>query len=93
MDKTICAGGADGPFVEVHGIERAAFGAGDLRADQRGAVLEVRRTIRCPFFEPTMVRGQRLEMLLPLFGLGRIEGRGSGKSAVKLIFGFFKGAE
>ena len=60
MNKAICAGRADGLFVETLGIERAAFDAGDLRRDKCGAVLEILRTIRRPDLELSVVGGQGL---------------------------------
>ena len=51
VDKAVCAGRADGLFVEALGIELAAFDPGDLRADQRGAVLEILRAILRPDLE------------------------------------------
>ena len=38
VDEAVRAGRADGLFVEALGVELAALDAGDLRADQRGAV-------------------------------------------------------
>ena len=51
MDKAVGAGRADGLFVEALGVELAAFEAGDLGADQRGAVLEILRAVLRPDLE------------------------------------------
>ena len=64
VDKAVCARRADGLFVEVLGIELAAFDACDLCAYQRGAVFEILRAILRPYFELSVVSGQSLEMLL-----------------------------
>ena len=61
VDKAVGAGRADGLFVEPLGIELAAFDAGDLRADQRGAVLEILRAILGPDLELSVVGGQCLD--------------------------------
>src|SRR3984893_11036175 len=68
MNKAICASRADGVFVKVHGIERAAFDPGDLRPDQRGAILEVLRANCRPDLELSVVRDQGLDMLPSLAG-------------------------
>ena len=56
VNKAVCVGRADGLFVEALGVERAALEAGDLRADQRGAVLEILRAVRGPHLELAVVR-------------------------------------
>ena len=90
VDKPVCVCRADGPFVEMLGIELPAFDACYLRADQRGAVVEILRAIRRPYFELSVVGGQSLDMLLSLVGRCSIAGRGPGKCAVKLVFRRFK---
>ena len=64
VDKAVCVCRADGLFVQMLGVELAAFDARDLRADQRGAVFEILRAVLRPDFELSVVGGQRLEMLL-----------------------------
>ena len=59
MNKAVGAGRADGLFVEAFGIELAALDAGDLGADQRGAVLEILRAIRRPDLELPVMRATR----------------------------------
>src|ERR1700720_4752780 len=66
VDKAVCAGRADGLFVEALGIEFAALNACDLGAHQRCAVFEILRAILRPNFELSMMDGQSLEMLLSL---------------------------
>ena len=66
VDKAVCARRADGLFVQAFGVQLPAFDAGDLRADQRGAVLEILRTVLRPDSELSVVGGQRLDMLAPL---------------------------
>ena len=58
VDKAVCMRRPDGLFVEMLGIELAAFDASDLCADQCGAVLEILRTIRRPDFELSVMGGQ-----------------------------------
>src|SRR5262249_20585391 len=55
VDKAVGAGGTDGLFVEAHRVEHTAFNPGDLRADQRGAVLEILGTMLCPDLEPPVM--------------------------------------
>src|SRR5690349_17773817 len=90
VDKAVCAGRAEGLFVEALGIEFAALNARNLRTDQRGAVREIIRTIFCPYFQLSLVRGQSLEMLMSLVGRCRVPGCGAGQRAVKVIFRGFK---
>src|SRR5258708_23211884 len=66
VNKVVGAGRADGLFVKVHGIERAAFDPGDFRPDQCGAVLEILRAICRPDRELSVVRDQSLDMPCPL---------------------------
>src|ERR1700686_1249127 len=68
VDKPVCAGGADGLFVEAHRINIAAIDARNLGADQRGAVLEILPAIRCPDFKLSVVGDESLDMLLSLIG-------------------------
>src|ERR1700730_18643354 len=90
MDKAICASRADGLFVKVHGIERAAFDPGDLRPDQRGAILEVLRPNRRPHLELSVVRDQSLDMLPSLAGRYGLAGCRFGKCPVKVIIRRFE---
>src|SRR3984893_13315486 len=90
MGKVVGLGRADGLFVEAFGIEFAAFNACNLRTNQRCAVREILRTIFCPYFQLSVVRGQSLEMLLSLVGRCGVPGCGAGQRAVKVIFRGFK---
>ena len=68
VNKAVCLCRADGLFVKVHGIERAAIDPCNLRANQRSPVLEVLRAVLRPYFELSVVGDKSLEMLLPLLG-------------------------
>ena len=68
VDKAVCACRSDCSFVEVHSVERAAFDPGDLRPDQRRAILEIFRTILRPNVELSLMRCQSGDMLLSLAG-------------------------
>src|SRR5262245_20179001 len=57
MDEAVHVRGADRLFIEAHRVEVAAFNPGDLGAHQHGAVLEILRTILCPYLELSMMRG------------------------------------
>ena len=85
VDKAVGAGRADGAFVKVHGVERAAFNTGDFRADQRRAVLEILGAILRPDFELSVVGSQPLQMPLPLAGRFDVPRYGAGQRAIKVI--------
>src|ERR1700687_5985745 len=66
VNKAVGASRADGLFVEIHRVNVAAVDASNLRADQRGAVLEIVRAVRRPEQELPVVNGQFVDMLLSL---------------------------
>ena len=70
MDKAVCAGRADGLFVQTFSIKVAALQAGELGADQRGAVLEVLGAIYCPSPKVIVVSTDDLFVLM-FFACGR----------------------
>ena len=91
MDKAVGAGRADGLFVEVASASTiAALQAGDLGADQRGAVLEILRAVRGPDSgaagggrpEPPDAAAARRPV--------RVAAGGLGQRAVEVIFGFLE---
>src|ERR1700757_4287475 len=84
VGKAVSMGRADGLFVEALGIEFATFDPGDLGADQRGAIFKILRAIFCPYFQLSVVRGQSLEMLLPLVGRWGVPACGAGQRAIKV---------
>ena len=90
MDEAVGARRADGLFVETLGIELAALDAGDLGADQRGAVLEILRAILRPDLELPVMRSHSVEVLLSLAGRRRVAAGGPGQRAVEVIFGFLE---
>src|SRR5689334_15750572 len=85
VDEAVGACRADGLFVKVHGFECAALDTCDLRAHQRGAVLEILRAIRRPGFELSVVRGQGLDMLPSLTSRCGPAGRRPRECTVKVI--------
>src|ERR1700758_5155955 len=66
VDEAVGAGRANGLVVEAHRISIAAAQAGDLRPDQRGAVLEVLRAMLRPDFELPLMGGNSVQMSLPV---------------------------
>ncbi len=86
VDEAVGARRADGLFVKPLGVELAAFQAGDLGADQRGAVLEVLRAILRPDLKLPVVRSNSVQVLLPLAGRCGVAAGGLGQRAVKVIF-------
>ena len=87
VNKAVGAGRADRLFVEVHGVERAALDAGDLGADQCGAILEILRAIRRPGLELGAVAAQRRDTLTALFGGRRRVASCTGEGRVEMVFG------
>src|SRR5262245_63713993 len=90
LDEAARACRADRLFVEAHGIEVATFDARDLGGHQGGAVLEILRTILCPYLELSMMRGQSLDMPLILVGRCRIPGCRAGEGPVEVILRRFE---
>src|SRR5215831_19717857 len=68
VDKVVVSRRADGLFIQMLGIEHAALDPGDLRADQRGAVLEIFGAVLRPNSDPFVMPGQSLQMLSALIG-------------------------
>src|SRR5215470_18402281 len=58
VDESVAAGRPVGLLVQAHRIEIATFDAGDLRADQRGAVLEILRAMLGPLSQLPVMRSQ-----------------------------------
>src|ERR1700733_8024358 len=86
VNKAVGAGRADGLFVEALGIELATLQAGDLGADQRGAVLKILWAIRRPKLELLIMRSDRPQVLLALAGCRGIAEGGLRQRAVEVIF-------
>src|SRR6202166_629934 len=85
VDKAVCAGRADGLFVEALGIELAALNTCDLGAHQCGAVFEILRAILRPSCELSVMDGQSLEMLPSLVGYRGIAARRIGERTIEVI--------
>src|SRR5262245_15685279 len=51
VNKAIDASRTDGLLVQAHSLDIAAFNPGDLGADERRAVFEIRRAMLRPYFE------------------------------------------
>src|SRR5712691_6154259 len=77
IDKAVAVRRADGLFVQVLGLEHAAFDPGNLRAYQCGAVFKILRTMLRPYLVLLLVSSQRLEMPLSHFVRCGITGRSS----------------
>ena len=86
VDKAVCIRRPDGLFVEMFGIQFPPFQASDFCAHQRGAVLEIFRTVRCPDLELAIVGGQSLEMIEALVRQCAITQRCPTEAAVEFIF-------
>jgi hypothetical protein len=63
VNKAISLGGANGLFVELHGVESPTFDTRDFSADQRGAVLEILRAMVSPNSHLPVVSSQCFDML------------------------------
>ena len=68
VDEAVCAGGANGLFVQTLGVELPACKARDLGANQRGAALEVLRAMRRSNPELSMVGSECVAVVSALFG-------------------------
>src|SRR5262249_61517122 len=76
---------ANRPLVYVHGVEVAAFDAGNFRTDQLGAAFEIRRAILHTLLEPFVVVDQSIEMLLSLLRKCAIPRCRAGQSTKEVI--------
>ena len=56
MNEAVIARRADGLFVKPLGLDLVALQARNLRADQRGSVLEVFRTVLGPYLKLPVMR-------------------------------------
>src|SRR5918996_3765393 len=90
MDKAVCVRRADGLFVEVFGLEHAAFDPSNLRADQCGAVFKILRAMLRPYLVLLLVRSQSLDMPLSRVVRCRIKGRSTRECTVKVILRHFE---
>ena len=90
VDEVVRVRRANGLPEEAHGVKVAAFNPGDLRAQQRGAVLEILRATLRPFFELSVVGGQSLEMLPVLVGERGIAAGRARKPTIEVILCCFK---
>ena len=90
VDKAVCAGRADGLFVEALGIELAALNACNLRANQRGAVFEILRAIFCPYFQLSVVRRPEPRNAAVAGRQRGVTACGVGQRAIEVIFRRFK---
>src|SRR5271165_4589432 len=68
LDKAVFAGRTDCLFVEAHSLSVATFEAGDLRPNQRGAVLEILRTTVRPHLQCVVMTPDGLLVLRSLIG-------------------------
>src|SRR5262245_41121492 len=90
VDKAVAVRRADGPFVELLGLEQAAFDPGNLRAHKCGAVLKILRTMTRPYLQMLLVNSQRLHMPLSPVVRCKINGRSSRECTVEVILGIFE---
>ena len=90
VNKAVGAGRADGLFVEAHRVSIAAVDTSNLGTDQCGAVFEIVRAIRRPYFELPVVGGQSLDMLSAPVGGRGIAGRRLAKRAIEVVLRRFK---
>ena len=90
MDKAVRARRADGLFVKPLGIRLPALDPRNLRPHQRGAILEILRTVVRPYLKLFVVDFESIEVLSALVCRFRIAARCMGKRTVKFIFGHVK---
>src|ERR1700686_1537011 len=89
VNKAVGAGRADGLFVEAHRVTITAVDTSKLGPDQRGAILEIGRTIRRPELELLLTRSDSVQVLLSLAGRRGIAGSGLRQRGVEVIFSRF----
>ena len=90
VDEAIVASKANGVFIQTLGIELAAFEAGDLGADQRSAVFEIFRAVRCPHLELRVMDGQHLPTLGAFRDEPRIAAGSLRQRRVEMVFRLLK---
>ena len=90
LDEALLARRPDGLLVETFGLQFPAFQARNLRADQRGSVCEVLRTVLRPEREALVMFGQRPGMLPSLVRSCRIRRGRSRERCVEVVVGLFK---
>src|ERR1700758_3459307 len=90
VNKVVCAGRADGQFVELLGTDHAPFEAGDLGARQGRTVFEILGANLRPYLKLFVVRGQGVEMLLSLVKRCGIAVRRVGKRTIEVKLCRFK---
>src|SRR6185436_3994676 len=86
LNKLVLACRLDGRFVQVLGVQLSTFDAGDFRADQERAVLEILVAVLRPFPELPVVGGQGLEMLTAFIGGRRITTCGMAQRTIEMGF-------
>jgi hypothetical protein len=90
LDESVLPSQPDGLFVETLGVELPPFDSGDLGADQRGAVAEVRGAVIRPYLELPKMRGESFQVRRMLVGGSRVAVCGSCKRGEKAEFGDLK---
>src|SRR5262245_7686101 len=90
VDEAVAVRRADGLFVELLGLDDAAFDPGNLRAYQCGAVFKILRAVLRPYLVLLLVSRQSLEMPLSRVVRCGIKGRSSRECTVKVILGRFE---
>src|SRR5262245_15958557 len=93
VDKAICPCRKNRPFVQVHRLELASLDTGDLGPHQRGAILEVLRTIRRPSPKVLPVLSKCLLMLGVWVGAHRLAPCGAAQAGIEMALRLLKGEE
>src|SRR5262249_7994665 len=90
IDKAVAMRRADGLFVQLLGLDHAAFDPSNFRAYQCGAVFKVLRAMLRPYLVLLLVSSQSLEMPLSRLVRCGIKGRRSRECTVKVILRSFE---
>src|SRR5882762_1769092 len=93
VDKAVCAGRANGLFVEAHSVNIAAFDAGSLRRNQGRTVLEVLGAGLCPELKLLMVGLQRRQKARPLISRCLVVVCRRRQRTVEMVFGLLDHAD
>ena len=93
VDKAVRAGRANGPFVEMSGIEVTPRQPGKLGANQPGTVLKILRAVLGPDLELPVVRSQGFHVRDLPIRWNAVSGfyrTGSRQSGVEVVLGLLK---
>src|SRR5712671_162467 len=90
LEEALLARGPNGLLIQAFGLQFPAFQASNLRANQRGPVCEIFRTVLRPEREALVMLGQRPGMFPSLVRSCRIRRGRSRERCIEVVVGLFK---